>query len=311
MQDTMDGPVRVAPIAGALGAELSGIDLSRVGQSGSDTDADANFKIIHDALMNYGVIFFRNQTLTRVAQLAFAKRFGRPEIHPIANGMQEYPEVIRVLKPAGEDAYFGTSWHTDNSFFEEPSSVTMLYGDRVPPVGGDTVWASMETAYEHLSDSMKSKLENLDAVHSAREAYDPRTTGDDRYTGKAAISYTFSESIYEEVVHPVIRVHPETGRKSIYVNPMFTQQIVGLNPAESDSLLNTLYAHSTRLEFTCRYRWQKGSVAIWDNRCVQHYAIDDYPDFDRIMYRVTICGDRPARGEPRVEILDRERIKDK
>jgi taurine dioxygenase len=295
MQDTIDGPIQVAPIAGALGAELSGIDLSRLGQGGSNAEADANFKIIHDALMNHGVIFFRNQTLTREAQLSLARRFGRPEVHPIANGMQEYPEVIRVLKPAGENAYFGTSWHTDNSFFEEPSSLTVLYGDQVPPVGGDTVWASMETAYEHLSDSMKTSLANLYAVHSAREAYDPRTTGDARYTGDAAIAYTFSESIYEEVVHPVIRVHPETGRKSIYVNPMFTQQIVGLTPAESDSLLNMLYAHSTRLDFTCRYRWQNGSVAIWDNRCVQHYAIDDYPDFDRIMYRVTICGDRPTR----------------
>jgi taurine dioxygenase len=294
MQEVNEGSIDVAPVSGALGAALRGIDLSRVGTAG-DPSADADFTIIHEALLQYGVIFFRDQTLSREAQLALATRFGAPEVHPIANGMEEHPEVIRVRKPAGEEAFFGTSWHTDNSFFEEPSSITVLYGDRVPKVGGDTVWASMETAYDSLSTSMKDYLENLDAVHSARAAYDPRTTGDAKYKGEAAITYTFSESIYDEVVHPVIRVHPENGRKSIYVNPMFTQRIVGLNSRESDSLLSMLYAHSTRLEFTCRFRWREGSVAIWDNRFVQHYAIDDYRDFDRVMYRVTIGGDRPTR----------------
>jgi taurine dioxygenase len=294
MGDTIEGPILIAPVAGSLGAELSGVDLSRVGLD-SDSDAEADFKIIHDALLRYGVIFFRNQTLTRKAQLALARRFGEPEVHPIADGMKDHPEVIRVLKPAGEEASFGTSWHTDNSFFPEPSAVTLLYGDRVPSVGGDTIWASMERAYERLSELMKAYLENLDAVHSAGPAYDPRITGEAKYKGDAAITYTYSETIYDEVVHPVIRAHPETRRKSLYVNPMFTLRIVGLNPVESDSLLKMLHAHATRPDFTCRYRWQNGSVAIWDNRCVQHYAIDDYRDFDRVMYRVTIRGDRPSR----------------
>ena len=240
------------------------------------------------------VSFFRNQTLTREAQLSLARRFGRPEVHPIANGMQEYPEVIRVLKPAGENAYFGTSWHTDNSFFEEPSSLTVLYGDQVPPVGGDTVWASMETAYEHLSDSMKTSLANLYAVHSAREAYDPRTTGDARYTGDAAIAYTFSESIYEEVVHPVIRVHPETGRKAIYVGS-HTREIEGWDFHESRTLIDSLIEHSTQPEFIYQHKWNAGDMVLWDNRSAMHrgLAFEDQK-VKRRLHRTTSAGTGPT-----------------
>jgi len=209
--------------------------------------------------------------------------------------MQEHPEVIRVLKPAGEEAFFGTSWHTDNSFFERPSALTILYGEEVPPYGGDTVFASMQAAYESLSQPMQAFLEPLLAVHGAASAYDPRTTGDAKYRGEAAITYTYSDAIYDEVEHPVVRTHPETGRRSLYVNPMFTQRIVGLAPNESEAVLDMIHAHATRPDFTCRFRWEPGSVAIWDNRCVQHYAVDDYRDFERVMYRVTIQGDRPSR----------------
>jgi len=198
-----------------------------------------------------------------------------------------------VLKPAGEAAYFGTSWHTDNSFFERPSAVTVLYGEKVPRVGGDTLFASMTKAWETLSEPLKALLEPLSAVHSAASAYDPKTTGDAKYKGETAITYTYSDSIYEEVEHPVVRTHPETGRKSLFVNPMFTQRIVGLAPNESDALLALLYEHATRPDFTCRVHWEPGSVTVWDNRCVQHYAIDDYADFERVMYRVTVAGDRP------------------
>jgi taurine dioxygenase len=247
-----------------------------------------------DALHRYGVLCIRAQKLTREAQIGLAKIFGRPDVHPIAKGMPDHPEVIRVLKPKGEQAFFGTSWHTDNSFFERPSAITVLYGEEVPPVGGDTVYASMERAWELLSDPLKRLLEPLKAVHSAGRAYDPRTTGDAKYRGEAAIEYTYSDAIYDEVEHPVVRSHPVTGRKSLYVNPMFTQRIVGLREPESDGLLQILYDVSTRPELTCRIRWENGTVAIWDNRCVQHYAIDDYADFERLMYRVTVSGERPA-----------------
>jgi taurine dioxygenase len=281
-------PIEVQPLAGSLGAELSGVDVA-VAQG------DATLRELRNALLRYGVIVLRDQKLTREAQLAFARQLGTPEVHPIANGMAEHPELIRVLKPAGERAFFGTSWHTDNSFFEKPTSVTILYGETVPPVGGDTIYASMELAYETLSAPMKALVEPLVAVHSASRAYDPRTTGDAKYRGEAPITYTYSDAIYHEVEHPVVRTHPETGRKSLYVNAMFTQRIVGLASHESDALLAMLFAHAARPEFSCRLRWAPGSLALWDNRSVQHYAIDDYADFERVMYRVTLEGTRPAR----------------
>ena len=281
-------PIEVQPLAGSLGAELLGVDVA-VAQD------DATLRELRNALLRYGVIVLRDQKLTREAQLAFARQLGTPEVHPIANGMVEHPELIRVLKPAGERAFFGTSWHTDNSFFEKPSSVTILYGETVPPVGGDTIYASMELAYETLSAPMKALLEPLAAVHSASRAYDPRTTGDAKYKGEAPITYSYSDAIYDEVEHPVVRTHPETGRKSLYVNAMFTQRIIGLASHESDALLAMLYAHVARPEFSCRLRWAPGSLALWDNRSVQHYAIDDYVDFERVMYRVTLEGTRPAR----------------
>jgi taurine dioxygenase len=278
--------ISALPISGALGAELSGVDVS----SGGDADS---FREIHRALLDHGVVFIRDQAMSRRAQLDFAGRFGKLEVHPIANGMDDHPEIIRVAKPAGEEAYFGTSWHSDNSFFENPSAITTLYGERIPEYGGDTIFASMERAYDALSDAMKAFLDPLIAVHSASRAYDPRTTGEAKYRGDAGIRYTWSDAITDEVEHPVVRTHPETGRRSLYVNAMFTQRINDLNPVEGDAILALLYAHSARPDFSCRFRWQPGSFAIWDNRCVQHYAVADYHDFERIMYRVTVAGDRP------------------
>ena len=279
-------PYETRRLAGALGAEIRGADLS------NPLEAE-DFAAIHRALLEHHVLVFRDQTLTRPQQLDLAKRFGEPEIHPIANGLPEHPEVIRVLKPAGESAYFGTSWHTDNSFFERPSAVTILYGEQVPPVGGDTLFASMTKAWETLSAPLQAFLEPLSAVHSASSAYDPKTTGDAKYKGETAITYTYSNAIHDLVEHPIVRTHPESGRKSLFVNPMFTQRIVGLAPHESDALLAMLYEHATRPDFTCRVHWEPGSVTVWDNRCVQHYAIDDYADFERVMYRVTVAGERP------------------
>jgi len=283
----MTTDLQIRGLSGALGAEVRGLDLSR-------PLCAADREGLLTAFHRYGVLCVRDQKLTHDSHLALAKIFGTPDMHPIANGMEDYPEIIRVLKPAGEQAFFGTSWHTDNSFFERPSSVTILYGERVPQVGGDTIYASMERAWEMLSEPLKRFLTPLRAVHSARTAFDPKTTGDAKYDGRAAIQYTHSDAIYEEVEHPVVRTHPVTGRKSLYVNPMFTQQIVGLSKPESDGVLATLYDLSTRPELTCRLRWENGTVAIWDNRWLQHYAIDDYVDSERLMFRVTITGERPV-----------------
>ncbi|HTR96725.1 MAG TPA: TauD/TfdA family dioxygenase [Candidatus Acidoferrales bacterium] len=285
--------IEVQPMAGALGVELSGVDVSNPLEP-------ARVAEIRDALVRNGVVVLRDQKLSREAQLRFARQLGEPEVHPIANGMAEHPEIIRVLKPAGERAFFGTSWHTDNSFFEKPTSFTILYAEAVPPVGGDTLFASMEKAYEALSPPIQRLLEPLRAVHSASSAYDPRTTGDAKYRGETPITYRYSDAIYDEVEHPVVRTHPETGRRSLYVNAMFTQRIVGLAPHESRALLEMLYAHAARPEFSCRLRWTAGALALWDNRSVQHYAIDDYAAFERVMYRVTLAGTRPvgAASEP-------------
>jgi taurine dioxygenase len=274
-------------LSGALGAEIHGLDLSR---PLSGTAQEQLLAAFH----RYGVLCIRNQKLTHDGHIALAKLFGEPDVHPIAKGMEAHPEIIEVRKPAGEQAFFGTSWHTDNSFFERPSSVTVLYGVEIPPVGGDTVYASMERAWDLLSEPLKQFLLPLRAIHTAREAYDPKTVGDAKYSGDAAIQYVYSDVIYEETEHPVVRTHPDTGRKSLYVNPMFTDRIVGLSKPESDGLLAMLYDVSTRPELTCRVRWEPDTVTLWDNRWLQHYAIDDYADYDRLMYRVTLTGERPV-----------------
>ena len=279
--------LEIRPMAGALGAEIQGVDLSAALD-------EATFAAIHTALLERGVIVFREQELSHEAQVAFARRFGTPDVHPIVQGIDGLPELVRVLKPAGASASFGVGWHSDNSFFAEPSLGSVLYGVTIPPYGGDTLYASMEKAYDALSAPLKELLTGLQAVHSAARAYDPAVTGREKYEGKAPISYRYSDAVHEENVHPVIRTHPQTGRKSIYVNQMFTQRIVGMRPHESDALLRMLYEHCTLPEFTCRLRWQPGTVAVWDNRSVQHYAIDDYREFERLMFRVTIAGDRPV-----------------
>jgi taurine dioxygenase len=279
--------ITIRPMSGNLGAEIEGVDLSQ--------PMDARlFEQVHQAFLDHAVIVFRDQTLSRESQIDFGRRFGELDIHPIAIGMEEHPEIIEVFKPAGERASFGTSWHSDNSFFERPSKASILDGVTLPPYGGDTIWASMEKAYDSLSPGMKKIVDELTAVHSAKSAYDPAVTGAAKYEGNAAIGYKYSDAIHEEVEHPVIRTHPETGRRSIYVNAMFTQRIVGLSQREGDAILRFLYEHATRPELTCRLRWAPGTVAMWDNRCTQHYALDDYEGFERLMYRVSVAGDRPV-----------------
>jgi taurine dioxygenase len=279
--------IQVRPLSGSLGAEVGGIELSKPLE-------DRVFKEIHGAFLEHAVLAFRGQSLSHEQQIAFGRRFGDLDVHPIAIGMEEHPEIIRVWKPRGERASFGTSWHSDNTFFEWPSKASILYGVTIPPYGGDTLFASMERAYETLSAGMKRILDGLVAVHSAARAYDPSVTGEAKYRGEAAINYRQSDAITREVEHPVVRTHPETGRKSIFVNEMFTQRIVGFSEAESQALLSFLYQHATRPDFTCRLQWQPGTLAIWDNRSTQHYALDDYAEFDRLMYRVSVCGDRPV-----------------
>jgi taurine dioxygenase len=278
--------IEVHPIAGSLGAEIGGVDLA-------GPLSDECFAEIRQAFLAHAVVFFRGQSLAEERQIAFARRFGEPEVHPIVLGSDAHPELVRVLKPAGESASFGTGWHSDNSFFAKPSLGSLLYGVVIPPFGGDTIFASTERAYDALSEDLRRLLGGLRAVHSASRAYDPANVGEHKYRGEAPISYRWSDSIREEVVHSVVRTHPETGRKSLYVNPMFTLRIEGMPRAESDALLRLLFDHCSKPDWTCRFRWTPGAVALWDNRCTWHYALDDYREFERLMHRVTIAGDTP------------------
>jgi taurine dioxygenase len=282
-----DTPFEVRPLAGSIGAEIRGIDLSR------PLDPPLTEKL-QGLLTDHGVLALRDQEITREQHLAFARTLGEPDRHPIARGMKDMPDMIRVHKPAGEPAFFGTSWHTDNTFFECPSAITVLHGVTIPPYGGDTLYASMERAWEGLSKPIQDLLRPLKARHSARPAFDPSVVGEAKYRGEASIEYEMSDAVYAEVLHPVVRTHPVSGRLSIFVNPMFTIGIEGLERHESDAILQMLYAHATRPEYTCRVRWEPNTLVVWDNRQTQHYAIDDYSNHERLMYRVTLRGERPA-----------------
>ena len=271
----------VTPIAGALGAEIGGVDLS--------TDLpDATVKSIRQAWLEHGVIFFRNQTLPPDRLLALAERFGDVLEYPFVRGLDGYPEIIPVVKLEHERHNFGGVWHTDTAYLEQPPMATMLVAREVPPYGGDTLFASGTKAYEALSDGMRHLLAGLHAVNSSAKA-EVSKTREDRVKDSAR---TDARSEYN-AEHPVVRTHPETGCKSLYVNIAHTQRFAGMTDEESAGLLAYLFQHQIRPEFTCRFRWEPGSLALWDNRCVLHNPINDYHGHRRVMHRVTLRGDTP------------------
>jgi len=275
--------ISVRQLTGAMGAEISGVDLS-------ENLTNEQFDDIRAALFTYGVIGFRDQTLTFDQHQSFARRFGTLEVHPIVNSLEGHPEIIKMHKPANTAASFGVGWHTDNSFFEKPSLGSIVYAEVIPPVGGDTLFANQQLAYETLSDGMKRTLESLTAIHSANDAY-TSPTALEKYDSDGPISYKKSDIIAQSVEHPVIIKHPATGAKALYVNSMFTDRFKGWTREESLPLLEYLCKHAVREDFQCRFRWEKGSVAMWDNRMVQHAALNDCEKYERILYRVTVNGD--------------------
>jgi taurine dioxygenase len=271
----------VEPVAGALGAEIGGIDLAR------PLD-DSAVRAIRRAWLEYGVIFFRDQELPPAAFLAFARRFGEPIEYPFVKGLPEHPEIIPVLKLAEERVNFGGIWHSDTAYLDVPPMASMLIAREVPPAGGDTLFASMYLAYEALSDGMKRLLEGLRGVNSSASA-DVSKTREDRMKDSAR-----ADARQEYVAtHPIVRTHPETGRKALYVNVAHTVGIEGLTREESAGLLDYLFRHQIKPEFTCRFRWHPRSIAFWDNRCVQHNAVNDYQGHRRLMHRITLAGDKP------------------
>jgi taurine dioxygenase len=277
----MGHALAIRRLAGAIGAEISGVDLS--------TDlADETVAAIRRAWLEHLVVCFRDQDLPPARFLAFARRFGEPIEYPFVKGLDAHPEIIPVLKLETERVNFGGIWHSDTAYLEAPPMASMLVAREVPPAGGDTLFANMYLAYETLSDGMKRMLEGLVAVNSSAAADVSRTREDrlrDSARADAKKEYTAS--------HPVVRVHPETGRRALYVNVAHTVRFEGMTDEESAPILRYLYQHQVRPEFTCRVSWRPGSLALWDNRCAQHNAINDYQGHRRLLHRITLAGDKP------------------
>jgi taurine dioxygenase len=267
----------VKPLSGAIGAEIHGIDL----RSPVPDDTVARIRRIW---LEHSVIFFRDQDLPPKDFAAFARRFGEVADYSFLKGLDDSPEVIEVAKLEHERVNFGGLWHTDTAYLERPPMGTMLVAREVPPYGGDTLFASSYAAYDALSDGMKRLLDPLRAVNSSAKAEKTRTR-EDRKAGEGRKVL--------EAEHPVVRTHPETGRKALYVNFGHTLRFAGMSEEESEGLLAYLFEHQSRPEFTCRFRWEPGSIALWDNRCALHNPINDYHGHRRIMHRVTLAGDRP------------------
>ena len=270
----------VKRIAGALGAEIGGVDLRELD--------DGTLAAIRAAWLEHLVVFFRDQPLAPAQYMAFAQRIGQPIEYPFVNGIAGFPEIIEVKKLEHERINFGGVWHSDTAYLEVPPMASMLLAREVPPQGGDTLFANMYLAYESLSDGMKRLVEPLWAVNSSAKA-DVTRTREDRL--KADGSDKAGRELVAE--HPVVRTHPETGRKALYVNFAHTVRFRGMTEKESAPLLEFLFQHQVRPEFTCRFSWQVGSLALWDNRCAQHNPVNDYHGHRRLMHRITLAGDRP------------------
>jgi len=266
----------VEPLAAALGAEVSGIDLTR------PLD-EATFDALHAAWMTHQVLFFREQEITLDQHKAFARRFGDLHVHPVLQQLkaQGHPEVV-VLESNDAAPFVASEWHSDVTFERRPPLGSVLHAVQVPPAGGDTMWASMYAAYDALSGEMQRVLSSLRAVHDG---------GGFRAIATADQAETLERDA--RATHPVVRTHPVTARKALFVNATFTKGIEGMHPKEGRALLRFLFEHIASPEFSCRFRWRPNSIAMWDNRCTQHRVIADAATAHRRMQRITICGDEP------------------
>jgi taurine dioxygenase len=274
--------MQVKPIAGALGAEIAGVDL------GCEL-SDGTVAAIRRALLDHLVIFFRDQDLPPARFLSLARRFGTPIEYPFVKGIEGYKEIINVAKLEHETVNFGGVWHADTTYLQEPPMATLLVAREVPEAGGDTLFANQYLAYEMLSEKLRKLLQGLRGLSSSAKA-DASRTREDRIRSDG--SAEARKLLIAE--HPAVRTHPETGRKALYVNRAHTIGFADMTEAESEPLLEFLFRHQIKPEFTCRFTWTQGSLAIWDNRCAQHYAVNDYAGQRRIMQRITLAGDVPA-----------------
>ncbi|KAH8807477.1 taurine dioxygenase [Xylogone sp. PMI_703] len=271
--------MEIRRVAGSLGAEIHGVDLRSL--------SNDEVKKIRQALLDHKVIFFRNQDLDPAAFRAFTAHFGKPVPYPFVKGLDGFPEIVQILKRKDETINFGGIWHSDTSYFEEPPMGSVLLARELPPYGGDTLFANQVAAYEALSDGLKKTLSGLRAINTSAKA-DASRTREDRIRESGVKSDDLEAS------HPVVRTHPETGQKVLYVNVAHTARFDGWTEEESAPLLAYLFAHQIKPEFTCRFRWEPNSIAFWDNRAAQHNPINDYHGFERRMHRITLAGDRPV-----------------
>ena len=273
--DDVYGRFDVRPIGGSLGAEIIGADLGALD--------DALFDEIYRAFVRYQAIIFRDQNLTTDQYLAFAKRWGKIQIYPYAKGLDTHPEVLEVLRAETDPVAFGNVWHFDGSNYKIPPKATMLYALELPPAGGDTMFANMYAAYETLSDGMKQLLAPLRGMNVGQRelAF---------FSGLSEMKQKDPGEMVVTTAHPVVRTHPDSGRKSLFVGHRL-ENFEGMTPEEAVPLVAFLRTHAVRPEFTCRFSWKPGSLGIWDNRCVQHYAVDDYSGHRRRMHRITIAGE--------------------
>ena len=274
--------MQINRVAGAIGAELHGVDLSQ------PLSPDLVHRI-RAAFLAHQVIFFRDQDLSPAKFMRFAQTMGEPIEYPFVKGLDGYPCVIEVKKLEHELINFGGIWHSDTTYLQEPPMGSMLLAREVPPYGGDTIFANQNLAWEALSDTMKTLLDGLVGISSSSKA-DVSRSREDRVKSDGKES-TAAEYRAE---HPLVRTHPETGRKALFVNIAHTIGIRGMTESESAPLLNFLFEHQVKPEFTCRFSWRRHSLAFWDNRCVQHNPVNDYHGFRRVMHRITLAGDRPV-----------------
>ena len=271
--------IDVKPVSGALGAEIKGVDIS------IPLEAEVVSEI-RNALLKHLVIFFQNQVITPRQQLNFAEQFGIPMEYPQLKGLPDCPLVTEVIKLEHETLNFGGVWHSDTTYLQQPPMASLLYAIEIPPYGGDTLFSNQYMAYETLSDGLKKTLSELVAVNTSSKP-EVSMTREDRMREAGMELNILSAS------HPAVRTHPEIGNKALFVNKAHTTHFKDWTESESKSLLEFLFQHQVRTEFTCRFRWEKNSLAFWDNRCVQHNPVNDYQGFRRIMHRVTIAGDKP------------------
>ncbi len=280
--------MEVLPMTGVLGARVLISDIK--------TLSDSEIQELRGLVCEHLVVVIPAQSLTAKQQADFSLRWGEPGEVPFIESSPEHPNVIRVLKEAidGNAFNFGGSWHSDFSFQTAPPAFTMLYAIDIPPYGGDTLWSSLVAAYNSLDQDRREQFEALTAVHTARDAYSKKMQP--LHSGLSSMTIVCDDSADETEHHPLVCVHPETGRKILFYNRAYVRDIDGLQDSVAASTLEWLYSHTTEARFTCRHRWSVGDLAIWDNRSAQHYALNDYAGFRRELHRTTVAGTRPTMG---------------